>query len=112
MDGRPGGEAGAVRRHARLDVHYVFETQLENLQNADRFYYLERLDGLNLLSQLEGNSFAELIQRNTTAEGMAAGRLRASGLRVQPGENLPGPGNTIVDDPTTAFDEPELVDER
>ena len=32
---------------------------LENLQNADRFYYLERLDGLNLLAQMEGNSFSE-----------------------------------------------------
>ena len=50
----------------------VFETQLENLQNADRFYYLERLDGLNFLSQLEGNSFAELIGRNSTADGLPA----------------------------------------
>ena len=41
--------------------NFVFEKQLENLQNGDRFYYLERLDGLNLLSQLEGNSFPELI---------------------------------------------------
>src|SRR4029453_10482363 len=50
---------------------YVFERQLENLQNEDRFYYLERLDGLNLLSQLEGNSFQELIERNTEAQGLA-----------------------------------------
>ncbi len=50
----------------------VFETQLENLQNADRFYYLERLDGLNFLPQLEGNSFAELIGRNSTADGLPA----------------------------------------
>ena len=41
--------------------NYIFEVQLENLQNADRFYYLERLDGLNLLPQLEANSFAELV---------------------------------------------------
>src|SRR5690606_703761 len=52
--------------------NFVFETQMENLQNSDRFYYLERLDGLNLLVQLEGNSFAELISRNTTATGMPA----------------------------------------
>ena len=51
---------------------YVFESQLENLQNADRFYYLERLDGLNFLPQLEGNSFAELIGRNSTADGLPA----------------------------------------
>ncbi len=43
----------------------VFEKQLEHLQDGDRFYYLQRTDGLNLRQQLEGNSFAELIRRNT-----------------------------------------------
>ncbi len=63
---------------------YIFEIQLENLQNADRFYYLERLDGLNFLTQLEGNSFAELIARNTTLDSADVGRrLRAAGLRLQ-----------------------------
>lgn len=52
--------------------NYVFETQLEDLQDGDRFYYLSRTAGLNLLVQLEGNSFAELIQRNTDAEGLPA----------------------------------------
>ncbi len=67
-----------VRRHARLAPSpSSSRTQLENLQNADRFYYLERLDGLNLLAQLEGNSFGELIERNTTAIGLAgSGVLR------------------------------------
>jgi hypothetical protein len=68
--------------------NYIFEHQLENLQNADRFYYLERLDGLNLLAQMEGNSFAELITRNTTLAGAGAdvfGELFASGeLILQP----------------------------
>ena len=45
--------------------NYVFETQMEDLQFGDRFYYLSRTAGLNLLTQLEGNSFAELISRNT-----------------------------------------------
>ena len=44
---------------------FVFETQLEMLQNGDRFYYLARFSGLNFLSELEGNSFASLIMRNT-----------------------------------------------
>ena len=60
-----GGLLGAT-------FNYVFETQLEDLQDGDRFYYLSRTAGLNLLVQLEGNSFAELIQRNTDAEGLAA----------------------------------------
>ena len=60
--------------------NYIFEHQLESLQNADRFYYLERLDGLNFLSQLEGNSFAELIKRNTTLTGVAADVFARPGL--------------------------------
>src|SRR5262249_7871713 len=45
----------------------VFEAQLESLQNGDRFYYLQRTDGLNMRAQLEGNSSSELFRRNTTA---------------------------------------------
>ena len=45
--------------------NYVFQNQLENLQDGDRLYYLNRTPGMNLRTQLEGNSFAELIQRNT-----------------------------------------------
>jgi Ca2+-binding RTX toxin-like protein len=46
--------------------NFVFEHQLEDLQNGDRFYYLQRTDGLNIRFSLEGNSFAELARRNTT----------------------------------------------
>ncbi len=46
---------------------YVFEYQMEQLQAGDRFYYLSRTQGLNLLNELEGDSFAQLIMRNTTA---------------------------------------------
>jgi beta-lactam-binding protein with PASTA domain len=49
--------------------NFVFEKQLENLQDGDRFYYLQRTDGLNFRFQLEGNSFAELIRRNTDFTG-------------------------------------------
>ena len=78
----------------------VFENQLERLQNGDRFYYLERLDGLNLLPQLEGNSFVEMIQRNTTLNGDASAAVFdrpdfVFNLDAQP---LTGP---TVDDPAT-----------
>ena len=43
----------------------VFELQLENLQDGDRFYYLSRVQGMNLLSELEGNSLAKMVLRNT-----------------------------------------------
>ena len=45
--------------------NYVFEAQMENLQNGDRFYYLTRTQGLNFLNQLEPNTFADLVMRNT-----------------------------------------------
>ena len=46
--------------------NFVFETQLESLQNGDRFYYLSRTQGMNLLNQLEPNTFADLVMRNTS----------------------------------------------
>ena len=49
--------------------NFVFEHQLESLQDGDRFYYLQRTDGLNLRFSLEGNSLAEMARRNTTASG-------------------------------------------
>ena len=45
--------------------NFVFETQMEALQNGDRFYYLARTAGLNFLNELENNSFAKLIMANT-----------------------------------------------
>lgn len=47
---------------------FVFENQMERLQEGDRFYYLSRTQGLNLLNQLEADSFAELLRRNTDTE--------------------------------------------
>jgi len=43
----------------------VFEAQLEMLQDLDRFYYLTRTQGLNLLNELENNAFSKLIMANT-----------------------------------------------
>ena len=43
----------------------VFEAQMENLQDGDRFYYLTRTQGQNLLVSLEQNSFAKMIMANT-----------------------------------------------
>ena len=51
---------------------YVFTRQMENLQEGDRFYYLGRLAGLNLLAEIEANSFAEIIMRNSDAEALPA----------------------------------------
>ncbi|MEQ1809062.1 MAG: peroxidase family protein [Terricaulis sp.] len=69
---------------------FVFETQLESLQNGDRFYYLARFSGQNFLSELEGNSFASLIMRNTD-------------LRHLPGDVFATPDWTLEVDQATQF---------
>jgi Ca2+-binding RTX toxin-like protein len=91
--------------------NYIFETQLENLQNADRFYYLERLDGLNLLAQMEGNSFFELIARNTTLNGASADVFARPDLVLNLATLLATPG-VITDDPSTPEDESAMPDLR
>ncbi|MFC5708257.1 peroxidase family protein [Aeromonas eucrenophila] len=47
--------------------NFVFENQLEKLQDGDRFYYLERTSGLSMNAELESNSFAKLIMANSSA---------------------------------------------
>ncbi|WP_305790803.1 peroxidase family protein, partial [Paracoccus sp. SY] len=46
--------------------NFIFEYQMEQLQNGDRFYYLSRVQGLNLLDALEANSFADIMMRNSS----------------------------------------------
>src|SRR5215470_16920670 len=52
--------------------NFVFETQLESLQDGDRFYYLARNAGLNFLTELENNSFANLVMLNTDVTHLPA----------------------------------------
>ena len=99
--------------------NYVFENQLADLQNGDRFYYLNRTPGMNLLSQLEGNSFSEMIQRNT--EGTHA--LKADAFSTVDcrfvlahldgtAEGFAQLGPDVADDPTTECDEHLLLQRR
>jgi Ca2+-binding RTX toxin-like protein len=88
--------------------NYVFEAQLEKLQDGDRFYYLGRTAGLNFLTELENNSFATLIQRNT--EGLVhppADIFSRPDFIIEAGNNPP-----LADDPETPDDESELVIEQ
>ncbi|RCL25155.1 heme peroxidase [Pseudomonas sp. AFG_SD02_1510_Pfu_092] len=52
--------------------NFVFENQMEKLQDGDRFYYLERTAGLSMNAELESNSFAKLIMANTSATHLPA----------------------------------------
>ncbi|MDH4560367.1 peroxidase family protein, partial [Pseudomonas sp. BN411] len=94
--------------------NFVFETQLEALQNGDRFYYLGRLAGLNFLTEMENNSFAKMVMENTDITRLPADifstpafilevdqtRQFNAGLPINPGAD-----GILGDDPTTPQDE-------
>ena len=63
---------------------FVFELQLENLQNADRFYYL-RAQGLNLLNELENNSFAKMVLTTPNATHLPSDVLSTPGAGARGG---------------------------
>ncbi len=63
--------------------NFVFETQMENLQNGDRFYYLSRLAGLNFLTEMENNSFAKLVMLNTDTTHLPADIFSTPGFILE-----------------------------
>jgi Ca2+-binding RTX toxin-like protein len=70
-----GGLAEAITPFGSMlgpTFQFVFETQLENLQNGDRFYYLDRTAGMHFGIELEMNSFAKLIMANTDVAHLPA----------------------------------------
>ncbi|MEQ1804305.1 MAG: peroxidase family protein [Burkholderiaceae bacterium] len=84
--------------------NFVFETQLEMLQDGDRLYYLSRNAGLNFLTELEGNSFAALIERNLPGVKHLPGDVFSTPAFTA---ELAGMGTSgpITDDLTTTVDE-------
>src|SRR4029077_15201804 len=96
--------------------NYVFETQLEKLQDGDRLYYLARTPGMNLRTQLESNSFSEIIMRNTDGTNtLKADAFATADCKFQLA-NLNGTaayfaahGATVADDPSTDCDESLLL---
>ena len=93
--------------------NFVFEEQLEKLQDGDRFYYLERTAGMNFLAELENNSFAKLIMANTSATHLPGDVFSTPGFFLEidqtrqfnEGLTLPGPDGVLGDDPATPEDE-------
>ena len=95
--------------------NYVFENQLTDLQNGDRLYYLARTPGMNLRASLEGNSFAEMMMRNTNVHTLKADAFATADCKFQLG-NLAGTqlgfttsGNTVLDDPASDCNESALL---
>jgi Ca2+-binding RTX toxin-like protein len=63
--------------------NFVFEVQLEKLQDGDRFYYLQRLDGLHFLSEMENNTFAKIISLNADAGHLPSDVFSTPGLILE-----------------------------
>ncbi|WP_461187535.1 peroxidase family protein [Arthrobacter sp. Z4-13] len=95
--------------------NYVFEKQMTELQNGDRLYYLARTPGMNLRAQLEGNSFAELVMRNTNAQALKADAFATADCKFEL-KNLAGTrdgftlsGNTVADDADSECNETAVL---
>ena len=58
--------------------NFIFEFQMENLQNGDRLYYLTRTQGLNMLNNLEPNTFTDMVMRNTDLGNIYSTHLNAA----------------------------------
>jgi Ca2+-binding RTX toxin-like protein len=62
---------------------FIFRTQLENLQDGDRLYYLPRIEGTHWATEIEGNSFAELITLNTGIKHLPGNIFRTPEYTVE-----------------------------
>jgi Ca2+-binding RTX toxin-like protein len=85
--------------------NFVFEGMMEKLQSGDRFYYLQRLDGLHLFGEMENNSFAAMIMRNTDATHLPSDVFSTPGLILEVDQtkqfnDLDGDGVLESADPT------------
>ena len=49
---------------------FIFAQQMIALQDGDRFYYLNRLGGTNLLAEIEAQLFSDVVMRNTGAQNL------------------------------------------
>ena len=78
---------------------FIFETQLESLQDGDRLYYLPRIEGLHFGTEIEANSFAELIMTNTNAKHLSGDVFLTPEYVVE--------ASTITADPSTWLRNPE-----
>ena len=84
--------------------NFVFEGTMERLQSGDRFYYLQRLDGLHLFGEMENNSFASMIMRNTDAKHLPSDVFSTPGLILEVDQSkqfndLDGDGDLESTDP-------------
>ena len=86
---------------------YVFGTQMLRLQNHDRFYYLSRAAGLNMLTQLEEQTFGDIVGRNSTATHLPGDVFSTPAFLFEAARL--GTSGPILDDPFTPYNETTLL---
>src|SRR5262245_7674754 len=106
-----GGLAEAITPFGSMlgpTFQFVFETQLENLQNGDRFYYLDRTAGTHFGIELEMDSFAKLVMANTDVTHLPAEIFSTPAwtLEIDQTKQFTGLGIDGRADPTFADDTP------
>jgi len=87
--------------------NFVFETQMEDLQNGDRFYYVARTSDMDLFNELESNSFTALAMRNTDMSDAGSGSVHLNIFGAAShifevdiaGQRDPGADNVLATDP-------------
>ena len=95
---------------------FIFETQMESLQDGDRLYYLPRIEGTHFGSEIEANTFAEMIMHNTGAKHLPAVIFLTPEYTVEAGDyflknpdgsfQLDDNGHRIATDPSTWLHNP------
>lgn len=57
---------------------WIFREQLDRLQHGDRFYYEQRLEGTDLLSEIESQTFADILMRTSGMTHLHADAFKVS----------------------------------
>ncbi|MBP6012573.1 MAG: hypothetical protein KBA31_10130 [Alphaproteobacteria bacterium] len=83
--------------------NFIFETQLEKLQDGDRLYYLPRIEGMDFGFQIENNSFADMIIANTGARHIPASIFLTPEYTVEAGTITPDPVTWLKNPVTGAY---------
>jgi Ca2+-binding RTX toxin-like protein len=83
--------------------NFIFETQLEHLQDGDRLYYLPRIEGMDFGFQIENNSFADMIIANTGAKHIPASIFLTPEYTVEAGSVTNDPATWLKNPVTGAY---------
>ncbi len=79
---------------------YIFRTQMEALQDADRMYYLPRIEGMDYEDSLQDSSLAMLVRANTDIKHLPANIFQTPEYTIEANTYFNPDGSVI--DPTGA----------